>query len=101
MMKLLLKYKYKLKNLKQIIYNIYFLLQQYDFFQDVINIVRNTDNFDYINGNYNVCPFCGGDNIQTDDHNWEDNLYIRSFDCDDCDKRWDETYMLVSMTETY
>ena len=100
-MKLFIKYKYKLKNLKQDMYNLYFVLKHYNFFQNIISIVRVSDNFDYVKVNSFNCPFCGGDNIRTDDHDWEDKLYIRSFDCDDCNKSWDEIYMLVSMTENY
>ena len=98
-MKFFSNVKYKFIKLKNYFKNILYVLQHYDFFQEVIRIVKNTDSVEYINGQYNICPFCGGNDMMTNDHSWEDNIYLRYFVCQTCENTWTETYVLISMNK--
>lgn len=45
------------------------------------------------------CPFCGSDQIVADATDFESSRIFRAIDCHNCEARWEEEYMLYSISQ--
>jgi transposase-like protein len=54
---------------------------------------------DYIHHEYNHCPYCHSDNLDSGNRNGDGNTMAVAIHCDSCGRDWTDIYTLTGITE--
>ena len=54
---------------------------------------------EYISSGGNICPYCGGQNVEGGERNSDDSITTQYVSCHDCGKSWTDIYKLIDIQE--